>query len=82
VTKDLKNCYKVKNMNKRIFVTCALPYINAEPHLGHVFEFIQADCFVRFHKIIGDEVYFTAGTDENSLKNIIASKENNTSIKD
>ncbi len=69
-------------MNKKIFVTCALPYINAEPHLGHVFEFIQADCFVRFHKIAGDEVYFTAGTDENSLKNIIASKENGVSIKD
>lgn len=69
-------------MSKKIFITCALPYINAEPHLGHVFEFIQGDCFARFHKIVGDEVYFTAGTDENSLKNIIASKEHNVSLKE
>ena len=69
-------------MSKRIFITCALPYINAEPHLGHVFEFIQGDCFARFNRIIGNEVYFTAGTDENSLKNIIASKEHNVSVKE
>jgi len=69
-------------MSKRIFVTCALPYINAEPHLGHVFEFIQGDCFVRFNKIIGNEVYFTSGTDENSLKNVIASKEHGVSVKE
>jgi methionyl-tRNA synthetase len=69
-------------MSKRIFVTCALPYINAEPHLGHVFEFIQGDCFVRFNRLIENEVYFTAGTDENSLKNIIASKENGVSVQE
>jgi methionyl-tRNA synthetase len=69
-------------MSKKIFVTCALPYINADPHLGHVFEFIQADCFVRFNKIVSNEVYFTAGTDENSLKNILASHEHNVSIKE
>jgi len=69
-------------MPKKIFVTCALPYINADPHLGHVFEFIQADCFVRFNKLIGNEVYFTAGTDENSLKNILASHEHKVSVKD
>jgi len=69
-------------MSKKIFVTCALPYINADPHLGHVFEFVQGDCFVRFNKIIGNEVYFTAGTDENSLKNIIASHEHNIGIKE
>lgn len=69
-------------MSKRIFITCALPYINADPHLGHMFEFIQGDCFARFNKIIGNEVHFTAGTDENSLKNIIAAKNNNVDIKD
>lgn len=68
-------------MSKKIFITCALPYINADPHLGHVFEFIQGDCFARFNKLIGNEVYFTAGTDENSLKNIIASKENDIALK-
>jgi methionyl-tRNA synthetase len=69
-------------MSKKIFITCALPYINAEPHLGHIFEFIQGDCFARFNKIIGNQVYFTSGTDENSLKNIIASKKNNASIQE
>lgn len=67
-------------MNKKIYITCALPYINANPHLGHIFEFIQGDCFARFNRLMGSEVWFTAGTDENSLKNILASKENNMTI--
>ncbi len=68
-------------MSKKIFITCALPYINADPHLGHVFEFIQGDCFARFNQLIGHEVYFTAGTDENSLKNILAAKAKGVDLK-
>jgi methionyl-tRNA synthetase len=34
--------------NKKIFyITSTLPYVNAEPHLGHAMEFIRADVVAR-----------------------------------
>lgn len=38
-------------MNKNLIVTCALPYANGPIHLGHMVEHIQADIWVRFHKM-------------------------------
>lgn len=38
-------------MNKNLIVTCALPYANGPIHLGHMLEHIQADIWVRFHKM-------------------------------
>lgn len=36
---------------KRILVTTALPYANGQIHLGHMVEHIQADIWVRWHKL-------------------------------
>lgn len=56
-------------MNKKNFyITTTLPYINSEPHIGFAGEIIQADVLARFHRELGDEVFFNTGTDEHGLK--------------
>lgn len=59
---------------KRIYLTTAIPYVNASPHVGHALEFVQADCLARFYKALGYDVYFSSGSDENSLKNVQAAE--------
>ena len=61
-------------MAKRIYITTAIPYVNAAPHVGHALEFVQADCLARFYRAQGFDVYFSSGADENSLKNIQAAE--------
>ncbi|MDD4990545.1 MAG: methionine--tRNA ligase [Candidatus Pacebacteria bacterium] len=69
-------------MPKKIYITTAIPYVNAEPHLGHVLEFIQADCVARYQRLIGNEVFFISGADENSLKNVLAAEKAGVSVQD
>ena len=52
---------------KTYYLTCAIDYPNGEPHLGHAFEKIGADCIARFKRLQGYDVYFSTGVDENSL---------------
>ncbi len=55
-------------MPNKIYITTTLPYVNADPHIGHALEFIQADVIARFRKLIGEEVFFNTGTDEHGQK--------------
>ena len=57
---------------KPIFVSSAIPYVNAEPHLGHALELVQSDALARYQRGGGRELLFTSGTDDNSLKNVRA----------
>lgn len=59
---------------KNFYLTAAIPYINAQPHLGHVLEWFQADAIARYHRALGETVTFSCGTDENSLKNVQAAE--------
>jgi methionyl-tRNA synthetase len=56
------------------YVTTAIPYVNAEPHLGHALELVQADVLARHRRQRGDSVHFLTGTDDNALKNVTAAK--------
>lgn len=60
--------------NKKFYITTAIDYVNASPHLGHALEKIQADVLARYHQLLSEEVLFLTGTDENSLKNVQAAK--------
>ncbi len=55
-------------------MTTSIPYVNAAPHLGHALEFVLADCMARYHRLRGDDTWFLSGTDDNSLKNVIAAE--------
>lgn len=48
---------------KKILVTCALPYANGSIHLGHMLEHIQADIWVRYQRMRGNQVYFICADD-------------------
>ena len=48
---------------RRLFVTTALPYANGSFHIGHVMEYIQADIWVRFQRMQGNEVHFVGADD-------------------
>jgi methionyl-tRNA synthetase len=50
------------------YITTTLPYVNAEPHLGHAMEFIRADVVARHKKLQGFDVFFNTGTDEHGMK--------------
>ncbi len=56
------------------YVTTTIPYVNARPHIGHALELVQADVLARYHRGRGDAVRFQAGTDDNSLKNVLAAE--------
>ncbi len=64
-------------MKKPYYITTTLPYVNAEAHLGHALEFIQADAIARYHRFLGEEVMFNTGTDEHGLKIYRKALENN-----
>ena len=57
------------------YLTTALPYVNAAPHLGHALELVQADTLARHRRLRGQRVRFLTGTDENALKNVTAAAE-------
>lgn len=54
-------------MAKR-FISTSIAYINAEPHIGFLFELVAADVLARYYRSQGDEVFFLTGTDEHGTK--------------
>jgi methionyl-tRNA synthetase len=61
-------------MTKKFYITCAIPYVNAPPHVGHALEFVQGDAIARYHKLSGEETLLLSGGDENALKNVQAAE--------
>ncbi|MFI7418715.1 methionine--tRNA ligase [Nonomuraea sp. NPDC049684] len=57
-----------------MYITTTIPYVNARPHLGHALELVQADVLARRHRRRGEPVRFQTGTDDNSLKNVLAAE--------
>jgi methionyl-tRNA synthetase len=56
------------------YITTSIPYVNAQPHIGHALEDVQADVLARYHRLKHEDVWFLTGTDENSLKNVRAAE--------
>ena len=59
----------VRFKKKKFYICTAIAYPNSVPHLGHALEIIQADVSVRFHRLLGKDVFFQTGTDEHGTKN-------------
>ena len=52
----------------KYYLTTPIYYVNAQPHLGHAYTTIVGDALARWHRLLGDDVYFLTGTDEHGLK--------------
>ena len=61
-------------MTRKLFVTTALPYANAPFHIGHMMEYIQADIWVRFQRLMGAEVNFVCADDAHGAPIMIAAE--------
>jgi len=66
---------------KRLFITNAIPYVNAPGHLGHALEFVQTDTLARFYRQRGYDVFYLSGADENALKNVQAAEKEGIPVK-
>ena len=51
-----------------IYITTAIPYVNGAPHIGHACDYLLADTYARYQKMLGNNVRFQAGTDEHGNK--------------
>ncbi|HEY1769266.1 MAG TPA: class I tRNA ligase family protein [Chthoniobacterales bacterium] len=55
-------------MPKTFYLTTAIDYTNAGPHIGHAYEKILADVLARYHRLKGDTVFFLTGVDQHGQK--------------
>lgn len=69
-------------MKKSFYITTAIDYVNAKPHIGHAFEKVVADCLARYKKQKGEDVFFLIGVDENAQKNVEAAKKVGVNVKE
>lgn len=53
---------------RRFYVTTPIYYVNDAPHVGHAYTTVAADALARWHRLVGDDVFFLTGTDEHGLK--------------
>ena len=52
----------------RFYITTPIYYVNDVPHIGHAYTTTAADVAARFHRQLGDDVFFLTGTDEHGTK--------------
>jgi methionyl-tRNA synthetase len=57
-----------KKNNKKVVITSPIFYVNAQPHIGHLYTTILCDAMARYHRLAGDDVIFSTGTDEHGIK--------------
>ena len=69
-------------MTEKFYVTTAIDYVNAEPHIGHAYQKIVADVLARWNKLRGKEVLFVTGTDEYGKKVAQSAKKANKNPKE
>ena len=59
----------------RFYVTTPIYYVNDAPHVGHAYTTVNADALARWHRLVGDDVFFLTGTDEHGQKVARAAEE-------
>ena len=66
-------------MSRKIFVTSALPYSNGPFHIGHIMEYIQADIWVRFQRMQGNQLHFVCADDAHGAPIMLKAEEEGVS---
>ena len=53
---------------KPYYISTAIAYTSAKPHIGNTYEIVLADAIARYKRMTGYDVYFQTGTDEHGIK--------------
>ncbi len=69
-------------MKNKFYITTAIDYPSAEPHIGHAYQKIISDVLARWNKIGGKDVWFLIGTDEHGKKIQEVAEDQNKSPKE
>src|SRR5574344_227634 len=56
------------NMKEKFYISTAIAYASAKPHIGNTYEIVLADAIARYKRLTGYDVYFQTGTDEHGQK--------------
>lgn len=68
---------------KRTLVTAALPYANGPVHIGHLAGvYVPADIYVRYKRLLGEEVLFVGGSDEHGVPVTIRARKEGCTVQD
>lgn len=59
---------RVNHDETKLFITTPIFYVNASPHIGHLYSAVVADCLSRYKQLRGFQTKFSTGTDEHGLK--------------
>ncbi len=62
-------------MKEKYYISTAIAYTSAKPHIGNTYEIVLADAIARYKRLCGYEVYFQTGTDEHGEKIELKAKE-------
>ena len=54
--------------DKKFYISTAISYPNGKPHIGHAYEVMATDAIARYHRLSGEDVYFSTGTDDHGQK--------------
>jgi methionyl-tRNA synthetase len=60
---------------RRILVTSALPYVNADIHIGYLLEAIQTDIWARFQRLIGNRCVYMCADDTHGTATMIRARQ-------
>lgn len=58
----------MENNKQKFYITTAIPYTSAKPHVGNVYEAVLTDAIARQKRLAGYDVFFLTGTDEHGIK--------------
>ena len=53
---------------EKFYISTAIAYASAKPHIGNTYEIVLADAIARYKRLMGFDVYFQTGTDEHGQK--------------
>lgn len=67
--------FAMSAVNKKFYATTPIYYVNAAPHIGHVYSTLIVDVLGRYHRIKGEKTFVTTGTDEHGQKVAEAAKQ-------
>lgn len=70
-----------KQPKEKFYITTAIDYANASPHIGHMLEKLQADVIARYARAQGKRVFFLTGTDEHGQKVYKTAQQQNIAVK-